>query len=146
MMSQAQSLSGVGQAIIANQPGFGKTKTMDNHESITKPRPGHQSRASITENFDQADPLSAQFRHSKDNNLMMSGIKVVNDNAKRVYSEQIPQSEPLMQLIKQAEESKTKTDTSATSGQPGRKGLLFGFLSADLVAGLNESNQWKDRT
>lgn len=76
----------------------------------------------------------------------MSGIKVVNDNAKRVYSEQIPQSEPLMQLIKQAEESKTKTDTSATSGQPGRKGLLFGFLSADLVAGLNESNQWKDRT
>jgi len=41
----------------------------------------------------------------------MSGIKVVNDNAKRVYSEQIPQSEPLMQLIKQAEESKIKTDT-----------------------------------
>jgi hypothetical protein len=57
----------------------------------------------------------------------------------RVFSEQIPQSEKLMSLVR-ASQDQAKSDHQVEPP------LLFGFLSPDVVQGLNEMNQWKDRT
>lgn len=69
----------------------------------------------------------------------------------RVVSEQIPQSEPLMALIRaqnpgmQAPPVQPVPDKMHNS-QSESRALLYGFLPKDLIQGLNELNQWKDRT